>query len=150
MAMCSRAREVPTAEKVLVLLRGSAMAFKAGSGERAQRWLSWVRAWRGLNAAAALCGSGADVTVLERRPYVGGRAYSYLHPALDEVVDSQHVLLGCCTNLIDFCEQAGVADKVRWYDKQTFLEPADAKHKVDASDIVRGRAGADAVCRQLF
>jgi zeta-carotene desaturase len=39
------------------------------------------------------------------------------------VVDSQHVLLGCCTNLIELCEQAGSADKIRWYDKQTFLEP---------------------------
>ena len=77
----------------------------------------------GLAAAAALAGAGKSVTVLERKPYVGGRAYSYEHPALDEVVDSQHVLLGCCTNLIELCEQAGSADKIRWYDKQTFLEP---------------------------
>jgi len=63
------------------------------------------------------------VTVLERKPDVGGRAYSYEHPALQEVVDSQHVLLGCCTNLIELCEQAGTADKIRWYDEQTFLEP---------------------------
>ena len=77
----------------------------------------------GLSAAAALTGAGKSVTVLERKPYVGGRACSYEHPALGEVVDSQHVLLGCCTNLIDLCEQAGSADKIRWYDKQTFLEP---------------------------
>jgi len=77
----------------------------------------------GLAAAAALAGAGAEVTLLERRPYVGGRACSYEHPALQEVVDLQHVLLGCCTNLIQFCNQIGVADKVRWYDKQTFLEP---------------------------
>ena len=70
----------------------------------------------GLAAAVALAGAGAKVTLLERKPYVGGRAYSYLHPALDEVIDSQHVLLGCCTNLIDLCTKAGVADKVRWYD----------------------------------
>ncbi len=63
------------------------------------------------------------MTLLERRPYVGGRAYSYEHPALEEVVDSQHVLLGCCTNLIELCEQAGSADKIRWYDEQTFLTP---------------------------
>jgi squalene-associated FAD-dependent desaturase len=77
----------------------------------------------GLNAAASLAQAGVKVTVLERRPYVGGRAYSYLHPALDEVVDSQHVLLGCCTNLLEFCAEAGVAEKIRWYDKQTFLTP---------------------------
>ena len=77
----------------------------------------------GLAAAVALASDGAAVTLLERRPQIGGRAYSYLHPALEEVVDSQHVLLGCCTNLIDLCQQAGSADRIRWYDKLTFLEP---------------------------
>ena len=44
----------------------------------------------GLAAAAALSGVGKSVVVLERKPYVGGRACSYQHPALGEVVDSQH------------------------------------------------------------
>ena len=77
----------------------------------------------GLAAAVALARDGKRVTLLERRPYVGGRAYSYEHPALAEVVDSQHVLLGCCTNLIELCQQAGSAGKIRWYDEQTFLTP---------------------------
>jgi squalene-associated FAD-dependent desaturase len=77
----------------------------------------------GLAAAVSLARAGKSVTLLERKPYVGGRACSYEHPALQEVVDSQHVLLGCCTNLIELCEQAGTADKIRWYDEQTFLEP---------------------------
>jgi squalene-associated FAD-dependent desaturase len=77
----------------------------------------------GLAAAVALAGAGARVTLLERRPYIGGRAYSYLHPALEETVDSQHVVLGCCTNLLQLCEQAGMAESVRWYDELTFLEP---------------------------
>jgi len=75
------------------------------------------------------------VTVLERKPYVGGRAYSYEHPALQEVVDSQHVLLGCCTNLIELCEQAGTADKIRWYDEQTFLEPNGRASTIAVSDL---------------
>ena len=77
----------------------------------------------GLSAALALAGTGARVTLLERRPYVGGRACSYPHAALEEVVDSQHVLLGCCTNLIEMCNESGIGDKIRWYDQQTFLEP---------------------------
>ncbi|QHN05484.1 FAD-dependent oxidoreductase [Granulicella sp. WH15] len=77
----------------------------------------------GLAAAVALAKDGAQVTLLERRPEVGGRAYSYHHPALAETVDSQHVVLGCCTNLLDLCGQAGTADKVRWYDELMFLEP---------------------------
>ena len=89
----------------------------------------------GLSTAAALTGAGKSVTVLERKPYVGGRAYSYEHPALGEVVDSQHVLLGCCTNLIDLCEQARASDKIRWYDKQTFLEPNGNASTIETSDL---------------
>ena len=87
----------------------------------------------GLAAALALAGDGAKVTLLERRPYVGGRACSYLHPALNEVVDSQHVLLGCCTNLISVCEQSGIADSIRWYDEQTFLEPNGRRSTIATS-----------------
>jgi zeta-carotene desaturase len=89
----------------------------------------------GLAAAAALARAGKSVTVLERKPYVGGRACSYEHPALHEVVDSQHVLLGCCTNLIELCEQSGSADKIRWYDKQTFLEPGGRSSTISASGL---------------
>ena len=73
--------------------------------------------------------------VLERKPYVGGRACSYEHPALQEVVDSQHVLLGCCTNLIELCEQSGSADKIRWYDEQTFLEPGGRSSTISATSL---------------
>jgi squalene-associated FAD-dependent desaturase len=89
----------------------------------------------GLAAAAALAGAGKRVIVLERKPYVGGRACSYEHPALQEVVDSQHVLLGCCTNLIELCEQSGSADKIRWYDEQTFLEPGGRSSTISASSL---------------
>lgn len=77
----------------------------------------------GLAAASALSRSNASVALIDRKPFVGGRAYSYLHPAIDEVVDSQHVLVGCCTNLRHLCETAGIADRIRWYDTYTFLEP---------------------------
>jgi squalene-associated FAD-dependent desaturase len=64
------------------------------------------------------------VSLFERRPYLGGRASSYQHPGTGEVVDNcQHVLLGCCTNLLDFYRRAGVQDKIRWYGQLTFLEP---------------------------
>ena len=89
----------------------------------------------GLAAAAALTGVGKCVIVLERKPYVGGRACSYEHPALQEVVDSQHVLLGCCTNLIELCQQSGSADKIRWYDKQTFLEPGGRSSTISAASL---------------
>lgn len=78
----------------------------------------------GLAAGCALADCGFHITVLERRPYLGGRASSYQHPGTGEIVDNcQHVLLGCCTNLIEFYQRLGVQNKIRWYDQLTFLEP---------------------------
>jgi squalene-associated FAD-dependent desaturase len=78
----------------------------------------------GLASACALAESGLRVTLFERRPYLGGRASSYEHPGTGEIIDNcQHVLLGCCTNLIDFYRRTGVEEKIRWYDRLTFLEP---------------------------
>ncbi|MGC9199258.1 MAG: hydroxysqualene dehydroxylase HpnE [Acidobacteriaceae bacterium] len=98
----------------------------------------------GLAAAVALSGAGASVCLLERKPFVGGRAYSYTHPALNEVIDSQHVLLGCCTNLIDLCRLAGSAEHIRWYDRITFLEPSRADAPARRSEIAAGSLPAPA------
>lgn len=92
----------------------------------------------GLAAAVALSAQGTEVALLERKPYVGGRAYSYPHPALDEVIDSQHVLLGCCTNLVDLCRLSGADKHIRWYDNITFLEPATASRPMRRSDLGPG------------
>ncbi len=77
--------------------------------------LDYRRRWR-------LPGMGPRSHCLKRRPYIGGRAYSYHHPALAETIDSQHVVLGCCTNLLDLCARAGMAENLRWYDELTFIE----------------------------
>ena len=78
----------------------------------------------GLAAGCALADAGYKVTLFERKPYLGGRASSYEHPGTGETVDNcQHVLLGCCTNLLNFYDRLGVKDKIRWYEKLTFIEP---------------------------
>src|SRR5579872_1336822 len=91
----------------------------------------------GLAAGCALAASGFAVTVFERRPFLGGRASSYQHPGTGEVVDNcQHVLLGCCTNLIDFYCRLGVQNKIRWYDALTFLEPGGRASVIRASSLL--------------
>lgn len=78
----------------------------------------------GLAAACALADEGYRVTLLERRPYLGGRASSYEHPGTGEVIDNcQHVLIGRCTNLIDLYRRLGVRNTIRWYRQFTFVEP---------------------------
>ncbi len=57
----------------------------------------------GMSAACGLADGGLKVSLVERRGYLGGRASSYPHPGVDEIIDNcQHVLFGCCTNLIGF------------------------------------------------
>src|SRR5713101_3319077 len=88
----------------------------------------------GLAAGSALAASGFRVTLFERRAYLGGRASSYQHPATGEVVDNcQHVLLGCCTNLIEFYRRIGVQNKIRWYEQLTFLEPGGRASMIEPS-----------------
>ncbi len=78
----------------------------------------------GLAAGSALADSGYLVELFERRPFLGGRASSYELPGTGEVVDNcQHVLLGCCTNLVDFYCRLGVERQIRWYDEITFILP---------------------------
>jgi zeta-carotene desaturase len=90
----------------------------------------------GLAAGCALAEAGYRVSLFERRPYLGGRASSYQHPGTGEIVDNcQHVLLGCCTNLLDFYKRAGVQDKIRWYEKLTFLEPGGRASEIAPSAL---------------
>jgi squalene-associated FAD-dependent desaturase len=88
----------------------------------------------GLAAACALAEAGFRVTLFERRPFLGGRASSYQHPGTGEIVDNcQHVLFGCCTNLIDFYRRIGVEKNIRWYDRMTFVEPGGRRSVLERS-----------------
>jgi zeta-carotene desaturase len=77
----------------------------------------------GLATALALGSAGHPVTVYEARPFLGGRATSY--PLNDEVTidNCQHVLLRCCTNLLDFYQRLGVADRIHFYREFYWIEP---------------------------
>ena len=78
----------------------------------------------GMSAACALAEAGLRVHLVERRNYLGGRASSYLHPGVNEVIDNcQHVLFGCCTNLIAFYQRIGVLNKIHWTRAMTMIEP---------------------------
>jgi zeta-carotene desaturase len=76
----------------------------------------------GLATAAALGGNGYRVTVLEARPFAGGRATSY-EVDQNTIDNCQHILLRCCHNLLDFYERLGVQDKIAFSREFTFIEP---------------------------
>ena len=89
----------------------------------------------GLAGLAAACEAsllGADVTLVERRPFLGGKAYSFVDENTGVEVDNgQHVFLGCCTAYIAFLKLIGA------YGDTTLQPLLDAPVRDRA-----GRAGA--------
>jgi zeta-carotene desaturase len=77
----------------------------------------------GLAAGVALADAGCRVRLFEQRPYLGGRATSYVLPNGEHVDNCQHVTLGCCTNLEDFYRRVGSAGKIKFFDRLVFLDP---------------------------
>ncbi len=70
----------------------------------------------GMACAVALDSAGINVTLLESRKTLGGRAGSFEDPQTGEQLDNcQHVLLGCCTNLIDFYRRIGADSLIRFH-----------------------------------
>jgi len=90
----------------------------------------------GISAACALAEAGFRVQLVERRSYLGGRASSYLHPGVNEVIDNcQHVLFGCCTNLLGFYRRIGVASRIHWTRDMTMIEPGGRRSQLGPSSL---------------
>jgi squalene-associated FAD-dependent desaturase len=87
----------------------------------------------GLSAAVALAEAGYRITLLEKRPFLGGRATSYVLPSGDHVDNCQHVTLGCCTNLDDFYNRAGAGGKIKFYDRLIFSSPDGQRGEMHSS-----------------
>src|SRR6202022_2487296 len=81
----------------------------------------------GITAAIALAESGADVTLLEARPRLGGATSSFTRDRL--VVDTgQHVFLGCCAAYRGLLARRGKTGAVTLQDRfdVTVLRPGPA------------------------
>jgi len=89
-----------------------------------------------MSAACALAEAGFGVQLVEQRGYLGGRASSYLHPGIGEVIDNcQHVLFGCCTNLLGFYRRIGVANKIHWTSEMTMIEPGGQRSRLGPFEL---------------
>ena len=97
----------------------------------------------GLAAAVILAEREFHVTIIERKPFLGGRASSFPilvdnstqkknltensqsalidHRDKGVFIDNcQHILLNCCTNLLDFYRRIGVEKYIRFVDHYLF------------------------------
>lgn len=86
----------------------------------------------GLSAAVALSGEGLRVRLFEKRPFLGGRATSYVLPNGEHVDNCQHVTFGCCTNLEDFYRRIGSAGNIKFFDRLLLLDPQGRRGELRA------------------
>lgn len=91
----------------------------------------------GMAAALFLREHGVPVELFEARRALGGRAASFRDPATGELVDfCQHVSMGCCTHLADFCRRAGVESLFRRYRTLHFIGPDNRRYDLAASKVL--------------
>jgi squalene-associated FAD-dependent desaturase len=86
----------------------------------------------GLAASVALAEAGWRVRLFEQRPFLGGRAASYVLPDGEHVDNCQHVTFGCCTNLEDFYRRVGASGKIRFFDRMLLLDPQGRRGEMHA------------------
>jgi hydroxysqualene dehydroxylase len=78
----------------------------------------------GIAAAVRLAEAGERVTLIETRKKLGGRATSFVDPRSGRTLDNcQHVLMGCCSNLIDLYQRLGVVDRIEWHPRTYWANP---------------------------
>src|SRR2546427_7319595 len=92
----------------------------------------------GLAAGVALAGAGRRVRVLEERPYLGGRARSFIDPVTGCVVDNgQHLFMGCYHSTLRFLAEIGTLDRVRFQPRLAveFLEKQGRSSSLVCPDL---------------
>ena len=85
----------------------------------------------GITAAIALAESGADVTLLEARPRLGGATCSFSRDGLT-VDTGQHIFLGCCTAYRGLLDRLGMTEHSTLQDRfdVTVLAPGGRKARL--------------------
>ena len=120
-------------QAVMNAARSAGVPAGAGSGPRV---LVVGGGLAGMAAAMALESAGTQVTLLESSRRLGGRASSFEDPQTGQILDNcQHVLLGCCTNLLDFYRRLGVWNLIRFERTIRFVDGDSGRYELQA---VRG------------
>ncbi len=83
----------------------------------------------GLSCAAALAGKGKKVLVLDKKPHLGGRAYSFSENGLD-IDNGQHLFMGCYWETRKFLTAIGTHDRLDIY-HDVVVDYAEAGGKRD-------------------
>ncbi len=85
----------------------------------------------GLSCAVALAQKGKKVLVLDKKPHLGGRAYSFEEGGL-EIDNGQHLFMGCYWETRKFLKAIGTHDRLDIYRDVTvdYAEPGGKRDKL--------------------
>ncbi|MBI3189145.1 MAG: oleate hydratase [Ignavibacteriales bacterium] len=92
----------------------------------------------GLAAAVELASHGAQVTLFEQSPKLGGRCYSFIDEKTGDVVDNgQHVLVGAYHNTLRYLEMIGTRSLLKEQNKLSlpFFHPQKGFHTFSVSSL---------------
>jgi len=90
----------------------------------------------GIAAAVRLADAGLPVELIETRKRLGGRATSFTDPKTGLTLDNcQHVLLGCCTHLLELYRHLGVEHRIEWHRRLYFQDGAGRCDVLEADDL---------------
>ncbi len=90
----------------------------------------------GMAAAVQLAQQGRHVTLIETRKRLGGRATSFTDAATGRELDNcQHVVMKCCTSLLDLYDRLGVSQHIQWHRRFHFVDAQGRLDEMVASDL---------------
>lgn len=97
----------------------------------------------GLTAALDLAEAGVSTLLVERRPFVGGKTFSFVDRATGVELDNgQHIYLRCCTAYLELIDRLDLRDQIRTQRRLRIpvLDPASGR----CSAIAAGPPGIPA------
>ena len=92
----------------------------------------------GLAAAVDLAEQKKRVLLLERRSFLGGRAYSLRDKITGDTVDNgQHLMMGCYHHTLNFLNKIGAADKLKFQPspRVDFIHPTLGQASLTCPDL---------------
>lgn len=92
----------------------------------------------GLAAALRLHRAGAKIQIVEKRPFFGGRAYSFTDRTTGETLDNgQHLLMGCYHETIRFLDDLGTLPRLEIQKslEVTFAQASDGFHRMHCPNL---------------
>lgn len=91
----------------------------------------------GIAAAVRAAEAGWRVELIETRTKLGGRATSFDDVRSGVELDNcQHVVMGCCTNILDLYDRLGVLGEIDWHETLWFARGAGAADALSIAPLL--------------